>query len=58
MGNKVLKNDDLRQIFNDNDSGLIVDNFEFVYLPNHANQELLYLINHHQHYLKPIYYSI
>lgn len=41
MGNKVLKNDDLRQIFNDNDSGLIVDNFEFVYLPNHANQELV-----------------
>lgn len=41
MGNKVLKNDDLRQIFNDSDSGLIVDNFEFVYLPNHANQELV-----------------
>lgn len=41
MGSKVLKNDDLRQIFNDSDSGLIVDNFEFVYLPNHANQELV-----------------
>ena len=41
VGNKVLKNDDLRQIFNDSDSGLIVDNFEFVYLPNHANQELV-----------------
>ena len=41
MGNKVLKNDELKQIFNDSDSGLIVDNFEFVYLPNHANQELV-----------------
>ena len=41
MGNKVLKNDELKQIFNDSDSGLIVDNFDFVYLPNHANQELV-----------------
>lgn len=44
MGNKLLKNDELKQIFkddNDNNSNLIIDNFEFVYLPNHANQELI-----------------
>ncbi|RCK66688.1 hypothetical protein Cantr_02743 [Candida viswanathii] len=38
MGNKIIKGEELR-LFIDDDT--IVDNFEFVYLPKHANQELV-----------------
>ncbi|CAI5758031.1 unnamed protein product [Candida verbasci] len=38
MGNMIFKDANLREIINDD---LIVDNFEFVYLPYHSNQELV-----------------
>ncbi|EDK44433.1 hypothetical protein PVL30_003453 [Lodderomyces elongisporus] len=38
LGNKVIAGEDLRKLIDDD---VIVDNFEFVYLPYHANSELV-----------------
>ncbi|KAL6450646.1 hypothetical protein SBY92_000892 [Candida maltosa Xu316] len=38
IGNKVIRGDELKEIINDE---VIYKNFEFVYLPHHANQELV-----------------
>lgn len=38
MGNKIIKDEELKNFINDDD---IVNNFEFVYLPKHTNQELV-----------------
>ena len=51
MGNKIIKDEELKNFINDDD---IVNNFEFVYLPKHTNQELVIFEKRQKLYLKLI----